>query len=259
MKAIRTSPTRWILRARAVTAVAVGAAVALVAFGSGTAFAAQITGPSSLPALSQGKQLKTTLSGATDDADPETAVLFAFVIPPGAAECPQYADDEPIEAEDLVASYGVGPGAFGVSLISHPLNTTGQWWFCAYIQDAIGNPDVPLATQFVPFTVVRRHVYFGGGERPHGIRIANGKSIHGINWSSWGKASALGRGIARFKAAGKFRSAQVKLTLSDVHQCGDKLQYLRVRVAYRKKHPFGKRGYTASYDCHGLQKVVYAP
>ena len=142
MRRALTRSTRLELAAAAVGAVAI-----LVTLGSGTVFAEQITAPSTLSAVSQGQRLKVTVSGEAGASDLDTEVLFAFVIPPGVApDCPQYADAEPTEADDLVASYDVGPGVFDVPLRSEALTKAGKWWFCAYLQDSTGNPAVPIAT-----------------------------------------------------------------------------------------------------------------
>jgi hypothetical protein len=107
----------------------------------------------------KGQQLVVTVSGTTDASDPETAALFAFVIPPGVTSgCQSNKDGEPDAAVDVLSSnqdFDV-PGPFSVSGRSDiALTTPGKWWFCAYLEDLIGPFDQPpIATSFVPFSVV---------------------------------------------------------------------------------------------------------
>jgi hypothetical protein len=97
-------------------------------------------------------------------------------------------------------------------------------------------------------------VYFGGDiarfyrVRPSSIHITSNENLRSIRWSDWGRRTAHGRGTAVFSRATRLPSSPVGLTLSNVHQCGPRQQYLRLRIAYLRGGPFG-RSATINYTC----------
>jgi hypothetical protein len=97
-------------------------------------------------------------------------------------------------------------------------------------------------------------VYFGGDiagfyrVKPSFIHITSSENLRGIRWSGWGGRTANGHGTAVFSSATKVPSSPVRLTLSNVGICGSRQQYLRLRIAYLRRGPYG-RSTTINYSC----------
>ena len=113
-----------------------------------------------------------------------------------------------------------------------------------------------LMASMAAIAFAKAPVYFGGDiagfyrQRPTYIHITSDQNIRQISWNSWGGQTASGHGTVHFSVADNLPPAAVHLKLSTIKNCGNRRQYLSLRVSYvYGKPPYAPQSYVNRYTC----------